>query len=192
MEIILKENVEKLGKIGDVVTVKRGYGTNFLLPQGKAMRATKENKQHFEEKRAELERVNAQKIQDAEKTSQKINAKTFVIIKQAGESGHLFGSVNNAEISEAINHAHGTHITKQQIQIQKPIKTLGIYSVRVKLFAEICPVISINVARSEQEAKMQEKEALTPKITKEEAPEKAEEAMEAATATADNSGETAH
>jgi len=164
MELILTQSVDKLGNVGDIVTVKNGYGRNFLLPQEKALRATAANKELFEKRRVELEKENAAKIKDATQVSEKINAKSFVIIKQASDSSHLYGSVSNIEIADLINEKFNTHVTKQQIQIQKPIKMLGIYEVRVRLYANISPIISINVARSQQEAKAQEKAALAPSV----------------------------
>jgi len=156
MEVILLERIEKLGQMGDVVKVKSGYARNYLLPQKKALRATNANKQHFEVQRAQLEAANLEHRAEAEKVGKKLKGLSVVMVRQAGEAGQLYGSVNARDISTAITEA-GFTITRQQIELNQPIKALGLHPVRVLLHPEIGVEVIANVARSQDEAKVQAK-----------------------------------
>lgn len=157
MKIILLEKIEKLGSLGDVVEVKNGYARNFLLPKGKALRATSENIKYFEDKADELKKKNDANISEATKEINKITDKTFIIIRQAGENGQLFGSVTTRDIAKILEENGISTISKSQISLLEPIKNLGIFEVKVNLHAEVSCVIKINVARTEEEAELQEK-----------------------------------
>jgi large subunit ribosomal protein L9 len=157
MKIILLEKIEKLGSLGDVVEVKNGYARNFLLPKGKALRATSENIKYFEDKADELKKKNDANISEATKEINKITDKTFIIIRQAGENGQLFGSVTTRDIAKILEETGISTISKSQISLLEPIKNLGIFEVKVNLHAEVSCVIKINVARTEEEAELQEK-----------------------------------
>ena len=191
MEVILLERIEKLGQMGDVVSVKPGYARNFLLPQAKALRATKENSKHFETQRAQLEAVSLEKRTEAEKVGKKLNGLNITVVRQAGESGQLYGSVNARDIAEQVVDG-GYTITRQQVELAQPIKALGLYNVQVTLHPEVSVKITANVARSKEEAKIQaktghaimsieEEELAQAKIKAEEVFEKAED-VEAMTA----------
>ena len=156
MEVILLERIEKLGQMGDVVKVKSGYMRNYLLPQKKALRATDANKQHFEVQRAQLEAANLEHRAEAEKVGKKLKGLSVVMVRQAGEAGQLYGSVNARDISTAVIEA-GFVITRQQVKLNQPIKALGLHSVRVSLHPEIGVEVIANVARSQDEAKVQAK-----------------------------------
>jgi large subunit ribosomal protein L9 len=157
MKIILLEKIEKLGSLGDVVEVKNGYARNFLLPKGKALRATSENIKYFEDKADELKKKNDADISQATKELNKLNDKTFIVIRQAGENGQLFGSVTTRDIGKILEENGIPAISKSQISLLEPIKNLGIFEVKVNLHAEVSSVIKINVARTEEEAELQEK-----------------------------------
>ncbi len=157
MKIILLEKIEKLGSLGDVVEVKNGYARNFLLPKGKALRATSENIKYFEDKADELKKKNDADISQATKELNKLNDKTFIVIRQAGENGQLFGSVTTRDIGKILEENGIPAISKSQISLLEPIKNLGIFEVKVNLHAEVSCVIKINVARTEEEAELQEK-----------------------------------
>ncbi len=185
MEVILLERIDKLGQMGDVVSVKPGYARNFLLPQAKALRATAENSKHFETQRAQLEAANLEKRADAEKIGKKLNGHKIVVVRQAGESGQLYGSVNARDIANQIVD-EGFTITRRQIGLAQPIKALGLYDVQVSLHPEVSVNITANVARSTEEAKIQaktghavmsieEEELAQAKIKAEEVFEKAED-----------------
>lgn len=154
MEVILLERIEALGQMGDVVKVKPGYARNFLLPHRKAMRATKENLAHFETQRAQLEAQNLKRRQEAEAISAKIEGLQVVILRQAGETGQLYGSVSPRDIAGAVT-AAGFTIDRRQILLDQPIKSLGIFKTRVALHPEVVVTVSVNVAQSEEEAAMQ-------------------------------------
>lgn len=154
MEVILLERVPKLGQMGDVVRVRDGYARNFLLPRGKALRATAANKAHFEQQRAQLEARNLELRSEAEKVAEKLNGETFVILRQAGETGVLYGSVATRDIAEALTEG-GFTVTRQQIVLNTPIKGIGLHTVPVELHPEVDVKITVNVARSEEEAKRQ-------------------------------------
>jgi large subunit ribosomal protein L9 len=178
MEVILLERIEKLGQMGDVVKVKSGYARNYLLPQKKALRATDANKQHFEVQRAQLEAANLEHRAEAEKVGKKLKRLSVVMVRQAGEAGQLYGSVNARDISTAVTEA-GFAITRQQVELNKPIKALGLHPVRVSLHPEIGVEVIANVARSQDEAKVQAKTGKAFVSTEEQeapAPEAAHEA----------------
>lgn len=154
MDIVLLERVEKLGQMGDVVTVKNGYARNFLLPQGKALRATKSNMDLFESRRTELEARNLERRKEAEQAAGKMEGTSIVLVRQAGETGQLYGSVNARDVMQGLDEA-GFKIERQQVVLDRPIKTLGIHELRVSLHPEVHITISVNVARSEAEAELQ-------------------------------------
>jgi len=154
MDIILLERVEKLGAIGDVVTVKDGYARNFLLPNKKALRANERNKQVFEANRAKIEADNADRRSDAEKHAANVEGKQVVLIRASSNSGQLYGSVSVRDIVDALNE-DGANLTKNMIVLERPIKTLGIFDVRVSLHPEVAVGVKVNVARSADEAELQ-------------------------------------
>lgn len=154
MEIVLLQRVENLGQMGDVVTVKAGYARNFLIPGKKALRATKENLAYFETQRKTLEALNLQTKKDAEGVAAKMNDVTITIVRQAPESGKLYGSVSSRDISDALNEA-GYKVERNQVVLQDSIRTLGLFKVKVALHPEVSVVVTANVARSEEEAKTQ-------------------------------------
>ena len=156
MEVILLERIGKLGQMGDVVNVKDGFARNFLLPQGKALRATKSNMQRFENERAQLEARNLELKKEAESVSEKVDGNTYIIIRQAGDTGQLYGSVSTRDIAETITE-EGCSIDRGQVLLDRPIKNLGIHPVRLNLHPEVVSSVSINVARSEDEAELQAK-----------------------------------
>ena len=157
MKIILLEKVEKLGSLGDQVEVKNGYARNYLLPTGKALRATEENIKYFEEKASDLKKNNDKAVKEANKFLDKITEKTFVVIRQAGENGQLFGSVTTRDIANLLKDNGIDQIKKNQVSLLEPIKALGIVDVKVNLHAEVSTTIKINIARTEEEAELQEK-----------------------------------
>jgi large subunit ribosomal protein L9 len=156
MEVILLERVAKLGQMGDTVRVRDGYARNFLLARGKALRATEANKKHFETQRAQIEAHNLAAKGEAQAVAEKLEGQTFVIIRQAGESGHLYGSVSARDIAEGAT-AAGFTVERNQIVLLQPIKTLGVHDVPVHLHAEVEVKVHINVARSAEEAERQAK-----------------------------------
>lgn len=154
MQVVLLERIEKLGQMGDLVTVKNGYARNFLVPQGKAMRATKMNLVEFERRKVELEATNLKRREEAEGMAGKIDGRSVVIIRQAGESGQLYGSVNGRDIAEAFA-ADGVTFDRRQVRLTQPLKTLGFHKVRVALHPEVDVTMKVNIARSEEEAEIQ-------------------------------------
>ena len=154
MQVILLERIGRLGQMGDVVTVKDGFARNFLLPQGKALRATKANREHFDKERAQLEARNLELKSEAGAVADKLHGKSFIIIRQAGDSGQLYGSVTTRDISTAVTEG-GFSIERRQVMLDRPIKTLGLHDVRIGLHAEVEPHVTINVARSPEEAARQ-------------------------------------
>ena len=154
MQVILLERIGRLGQMGDVVNVKDGYARNFLLPRGKALRASDENKAQFEKQRAQLEARDLELKKEAEAVHGKLDGKTFVTIRQAGDTGQLYGSVSTRDIAEVVTKG-GFSIERNQVNLDRPIKTLGIHAVRVVLHPEVTSKVSINVARSEEEAERQ-------------------------------------
>lgn len=154
MEVVLLERVEKLGQMGEVVRVKDGYARNYLLPQRKALRASKANMARFEEQRAQLEANNLAQRQEAEKVAGKMNGVSVTILRQASETAALYGSVSTRDIAAALT-AAGYTTDRAQVLLDRPIKNLGIYKVRVSLHPEVSIEASVNVARSAAEAEMQ-------------------------------------
>ncbi|MGB6907095.1 MAG: 50S ribosomal protein L9 [Methyloceanibacter sp.] len=154
MQVILLERIGRLGQMGDVVTVKDGYARNFLLPKGKALRATKANRERFEQDRSQLEARNLEQKSEAEAVAVKLDGQSFIIIRQAGESGQLYGSVSTRDIAGVVTEG-GFSIERPQVMLDRPIKTLGLHDVRIALHAEVGPRVTLNVARSEDEAARQ-------------------------------------
>ncbi len=154
IDLILLERVDGLGTMGQTVKVRPGYARNYLLPQKKALRATKANAEFFDKQRAELEARNAAERAKAEKLATTIEGLTFIVIRQASEMGQLFGSVNARDVVEAAQTA-GHVFSRPQVQIDSPIKTLGLFSIRLKLHPEVSSTVTINVARSPEEATVQ-------------------------------------
>lgn len=154
MRVVLLERVEKLGQMGEVVDVKNGYGRNFLLPQRKALRATKANMQRFENERAQLEARNLERRAEAAKVAESLDGQSFVVIRQASESGALYGSVSARDMAEAAT-AGGFSVERGQVALDRPVKELGLHVVRVILHPEVDASITINVARSADEAALQ-------------------------------------
>jgi len=146
--------VENLGQMGELVKVKPGYARNYLLPEKKALRATKDNLARFEEQRAQLEAQNIKRREEAERVAERVHGISVVIIRQAGESGSLYGSVSARDIAEATTEA-GLSISRQQVILEHPIKTLGLSQVRVVLHPEVSMPVTVNVARSPEEAERQ-------------------------------------
>lgn len=155
MEIILLERIEKLGAIGDVVTVKDGYARNFLLPNKKALRSNNANKKVFEANRAKIEADNAARRDEAKAASGDIDGKQVVLIRQSSNAGALYGSVSVRDIIEALQADGVTNVTKAMIVLERPIKTLGLFDVKVSLHPEVTVNIQVNVARSPEEAELQ-------------------------------------
>ena len=153
-QIILLERVEHLGQMGDIVSVKPGYARNFLLPQRKALRATKPNLAFFESQKKQLEAVNLKKKAEAEQVASKMKDLSVTIIRQAAEGGHLYGSVNARDVADAIE-AAGVTIDRGQVRINQAYKSIGLFPVDVVLHPEVKVVVKLNIARSEEEAKVQ-------------------------------------
>src|SRR3954451_20379840 len=156
MEVILLERIEKLGSIGDVVKVKNGYARNFLLPRGKALRANESNRKVFESNRASIEAQNEERRSAAEAESKKVDGAKIQLIRQASNAGQLYGSVSARDLAEALE-AQGHKIAKQQIVLDRPIKAIGLQEVKIALHPEVSVTISVNVARSPEEAELQGK-----------------------------------
>lgn len=154
IELILLERVEKLGQMGQLVKVKPGFARNYLLPQKKAMRASKENLAYFETQRAQLEATNLQRKGEAAEIAGKLEGLSAVIVRQAGESGQLYGSVSARDIADAVT-ASGFTIEKRQVVLDRPIKTLGLHPLRIVLHPEVSVTVTANVAQSAEEAAMQ-------------------------------------
>jgi large subunit ribosomal protein L9 len=166
IELILLERVEKLGQMGQLVKVRPGYARNYLLPQKKAMRATKDNLAYFETQRAQLEANNLARKSDASVVGQKLEGLFVVLIRQAGESGQLYGSVSSRDIADAVTSA-GFTVDRQQIVLDRPIKTLGLHRVRVMLHPEVGVTVTANVAQSAEAAEMQ-KAGINPLLERDE------------------------
>jgi large subunit ribosomal protein L9 len=179
VEVILLERVEKLGQMGQVVKVRPGFARNFLLPQKKALRATKENLAFFETQRAQLEAQNLARKGDAEHVAQKLDGVAVVVIRQAGESGQLYGSVTARDIADAVT-AAGFTVGRSQVVLDKAIKTLGLYKQRVVLHPEVSVHVTVNVAQSAEEAEMQAKGIDPLRLAAETAAREAEAAQGAA------------
>ncbi|MCY3879537.1 MAG: 50S ribosomal protein L9 [Rhodobacteraceae bacterium] len=156
MEVILLERIQKLGQMGDVVSVRNGYARNFLLPQGKALRSSEANRAIFEARRAELEARNLELRSEAEAVAGKLAEREFVVIRSASDTGSLYGSVTTSNIA-AISCEQGVSISRRQIELDRPIKWLGIHKVSVVLHPELTATIDVNVARTPEEAELQAK-----------------------------------
>lgn len=154
MQVILLERIEKLGTIGDEVKVKDGYARNFLLPRGKALRANAANRKVFETNRARIESQNAERRLDAEKEAKKVDGVTIKLIRQASNTGQLYGSVSARDLSELLE-AEGHKVAKNQIVLDRPIKAIGMQEVKLALHPEVSVTIKVNVARSPEEAELQ-------------------------------------
>ena len=151
MQIILLERIAKLGQMGDTVKVRDGYARNYLLPQGKALRANKANLERFERERAQLEARNLERKSEAEAVAGKLDGESLVMIRSAGETGQLYGSVSTRDIAEGLT-AAGFTVARSQVELRSPIKTIGLHNVLIQLHPEVEVAISVNVARSEDEA----------------------------------------
>jgi large subunit ribosomal protein L9 len=154
MEVILLERVEKLGAIGDVVKVKDGFARNYLLPRKKALRANEANRKVFEANRARIEEENANRRGEAEKSAKGVDGKTVKLIRQASNTGQLYGSVSARDIAEALEGV-GATVAKSQVVLDRPIKTIGLHEVKIALHPEVQVVVKVNVARSPEEADLQ-------------------------------------
>jgi len=156
MQVILLERVDNLGSMGDVVTVKSGYARNYLLPQEKALRATDANKDRFEREREILEARNAERRDEAAKSGEGLDGSKFILIRQAGETGQLYGSVAARDVAELVT-SDEMKVGRSQVILDQPIKSLGLHDVHIKLHPEVTVTVSINVARTEDEAERQER-----------------------------------
>jgi large subunit ribosomal protein L9 len=156
MQVILLQRIGRLGQMGDVVNVKNGYARNFLLPQKKALRATDENRKVFEGRRAQLEAANLEHKKEAEAVASKLEGKGFVLIRAAGDTGQLYGSVSTRDVAEVIT-VGGFTVDRNQVVLEKPIKALGVTNAKVQLHPEVLSNITLNVARSQDEADKQSK-----------------------------------
>ncbi len=154
MEVILLERIEKLGQMGDVVSVKPGYARNFLLPRKKALRATDANRSVFEQQRSQLEAQNLEQRSEAERVAKDVDGMTVIVVRQASDSDQLYGSVTTRDIATAIVSA-GVTVDRRQVQLDRPIKTVGMHPIRVILHPEVTVEVTANIARSEEEAEMQ-------------------------------------
>lgn len=179
MQVILLGRIGRLGQMGDVVTVKDGFARNYLLPQGKALRATEANRKRFERDRAQLEARDLELKSEAQAVAVKLDGKNFIVIRQAGDTGQLYGSVSTRDIADAVTEG-GFTIERRQVMLDRPIKALGVHHIRLQLHAEVEPHISVNVARSSDEAA---KQARGEDVTR--AATEAEEDAEAARRTAE-------
>jgi large subunit ribosomal protein L9 len=156
MKVILLERVDRLGSLGEVVNVKDGFARNFLLPRAKALRATSANMKVFEGQKHEIEARNAKAREAASESGQGLDGTTYILIRQAGETGQLYGSVSGRDVADIVN-AAGGKVDRAMVVLDKPIKTLGMHPVKVKLHAEVTVTVNINIARSQDEADRQEK-----------------------------------
>ncbi|WP_419799321.1 MAG: 50S ribosomal protein L9 [Terasakiella sp.] len=154
MQVILLERVEKLGQMGDLVTVKPGYARNYLLPQKKAMRASDENVKFFEAQKVQLEAANLKAKDEAEAVASKLNGLKVAVIRQAGDMGQLYGSVSTRDIATAVS-AAGFTISRQQVTLDRALKTIGLHDVTVRLHPEVVVTVVANIARTEEEAVIQ-------------------------------------
>jgi len=175
MEVILLERIARLGQMGDVVRVRDGYARNFLLPQGKALRANDANRKKFEAEKVHLEARNLERMSEAQQVGVRLGGQSFVVVRQAGETGQLYGSVTSRDLAELME-AAGFSVARSQIDLNVPLKTIGIHQVRIVLHSEVDTHVSVNVARSEDEAARQ---ARGEDVTMGEAGEAAEESAPA-------------
>ena len=155
MDVILLERIEKLGQMGDVVSVKPGFARNYLLPQNKAVTASEENKSHFETQRTNLEAQNLERRGEAEAVGKKMGGTLVTMVRQAGDAGQLYGSVNSRDIASSLMEA-GYNVNRNQVRLAEPIKAIGLHEVSVALHPEVTVIVTANVARSEEEAEIQE------------------------------------
>lgn len=155
MKVILLERVEGRGALGDVVTVKDGYARNFLLPRSKALRANAANLKVFEAQRSEIEARNAKTKESAGKSGEALDGTSYILIRQAGESGQLYGSVAGRDVADAVNAEGGTKVERATVVLDKPIKTLGLHEVKIRLHPEVTVTVTLNIARSQDEAERQ-------------------------------------
>ncbi|NGO52448.1 50S ribosomal protein L9 [Allomesorhizobium camelthorni] len=161
MEVILLERISRLGQMGDTVKVKDGFARNFLLPQGKALRANEANKKKFEGQRAQLETRNLERKSEAQQIADQLDGKSFIVVRSAGETGQLYGSVSTRDISEIVT-AEGFTVSRNQVELNQPIKTIGLTNVAIALHPEVEVTITLNIARTADEAERQAKgETLT-------------------------------
>lgn len=157
MKVILLERIDSLGKMGEVVKVRPGYARNYLLPQKKALRATKDNVAYFESQRVALEKLSNEKKKEAEKVAKKLEGLKVAVIRLAAESGQLFGSVSSRDVAQAISEESGVAVERNQVFINQALKTIGLFPVSVSLHPEVRVSVTVNIARSEEEAKVQAK-----------------------------------
>jgi large subunit ribosomal protein L9 len=160
MQVILLEKHKKLGNFGDIVKVKDGFARNFLIPNKKAMQTTKENIEFFQERKEAINKEIEKKQTEAKKTLKKLDSKWIYILKQAGEDGRLYGSVNSIELINAIKEQHKEELNKNNIQLLEPIKSIGVHEISVNIFADVYAKMSIMVARTKEEAELRIKEAV--------------------------------
>ncbi|HEX3431241.1 MAG TPA: 50S ribosomal protein L9 [Rhizomicrobium sp.] len=179
MQVILLERVEKLGQMGDVVKVKDGFARNYLLPKKKALRATKQNRGYFETQRAQLEARNLERRTEAQAVASKLESKSFVLLRQAGDRGQLYGSVSPRDIADIVS-AGGFTISRAQVPLDKAIKTIGLFPVSIVLHPEVRVHVTINVARTDDEAERQARgeDVLAEKTPEEEAAQAAADVFE--------------
>ena len=156
MEVILLERIGRLGQMGETVKVKDGYARNFLLPQGKALRANEANKKKFEGQRAQLEAQNLERKNEASAVAEKLNGESFIVVRSAGETGQLYGSVSTRDIAEIIS-ANGFTLHRNQVELNHPSKTIGLHEVSISLHPEVQVQVTVNIARSTEEAERQAK-----------------------------------
>jgi large subunit ribosomal protein L9 len=190
MQVILLERVEKLGQMGDEVRVKDGFARNFLLPQKKALRANKTNREYFNTQKAQLEARNLERKSEAAKVAEKLEGKTFVLLRQAGDRGQLYGSVSPRDIADVIS-AGGFSVSRTQVPLDKPIKDIGLTPIHVVLHPEVRVKVTLNVARTEDEAERQARgeDVLAEQTEAEEAKVAAEELFEEGAAPAEEDAE---
>ncbi len=161
MQIILLERVPKLGQMGEVVKVKDGYARNFLIPKGKALRATDRALAEFQKRRVDLEARNLERRQEAQAVAREVDGRSVTVLRQASETGQLYGSVSARDVAQAFGEA-GVQLDRQQIRLDQPIKTLGLHAVTVALHPEVEVTVTVNVARSQEEADIQAGKAAPP------------------------------
>jgi len=154
MQVILLERIPRLGQMGDSVRVRDGFARNFLLPQGKALRANDSNRKRFERDRVQLEARNLERRQEAEQVGEKLDGADFIVIRQAGETGQLYGSVSTRDISEILE-AGSFSVARNQVDLNQPIKTLGVHTISIRLHPEVAVSVTVNIARSPDEATRQ-------------------------------------
>jgi len=161
MEVILLERISRLGQMGETVKVKDGYARNFLLPKGKALRANEANKNKFEGQRAQLEARNLERKSEASTVAEKLDGKSFIVVRSAGETGQLYGSVSTRDIADLLT-AEGFSVSRNQVELNQPIKTIGLSNIAIALHPEVEVTVTLNIARSTEEAERQSKgETLT-------------------------------